>query len=296
MASAAVGAGSVRHSVIAGTWYPGDPKRLSAMIEGFLEKVPPHPLDGELIGLIAPHAGYVYSGQVAAYAYAHLRDRSFSKVIVVSPVHRVYPGRFAVTDKAYYETPLGLVPVDGELLQAIERHITLNRVAQDMEHSLEIQLPFLQHVMGDFALAPIMMGDQDWESARDLGQALAEAVRPAPDGAVRPAQDGTVRPARDGTLLVASTDLSHFHRHEEAQRLDQLVLDRITAYDPQGLARTLAMHQAEACGGGPVVAVMVAAQKLGANRALLLKHMDSSDVTGDNSSVVGYAAAALLRT
>jgi hypothetical protein len=175
---------------------------------------------------------------------------------------------------------LGLVPVDGELLQGIGRHITLNRVAHDMEHSLEIQLPFLQHVLGDFALAPIMMGDQDWESAFELGQALAE----------------TVRPAQDGTLLVASTDLSHFHRHEEAQRLDQLVLDRITSYDPQGLARTLAMHKAEACGGGPVVAVMVAAQKLGANRALLLKYMDSSDVTGDHSSVVGYAAAALLRT
>jgi AmmeMemoRadiSam system protein B len=276
----AAGRGSVRHSVIAGTWYPGDPKRLRATIDGFLDKVPPQPLEGELVGLVAPHAGYVYSGQVAAYAYAQLRNREFSKVIVVSPVHRVYPGRFAVTDKANYETPLGLVPVDEGLLQAIERHITLNRVAHDMEHSLEIQLPFLQRVLGDVTLAPIMMGDQDWESACELGQVLAEAVRPA----------------QDGVLLVASTDLSHFHRHEVAERLDQLVLDRITAYDPQGLARTLAMHEAEACGGGPVAAVMVAAEKLGSNRAVLLKYMDSSDITGDHSSVVGYAAAALLRT
>jgi AmmeMemoRadiSam system protein B len=133
-----------------------------------------------------------------------------------------------------------------------------------------------------------MMGDQDWESACELGQVLAEAVRPA--------QDGAVRPAQDGVLLVASTDLSHFHRHEVAERLDQLVLDRITAYDPQGLARILAMHEAEACGGGPVAAVMVAAEKLGSNRAVLLKYMDSSDITGDHNSVVGYAAAALLRT
>lgn len=268
---------SVRHSVIAGSWYPGNAKQLRAMIDEFLHNVPAQKLEGELVGLIAPHAGYIYSGQVAAYAYAQLRGRTFSRAVVVSPVHRIYPGRFAVTDKAFYETPFGLVPVDKELLQAIEQHITLNRVSQDMEHSLEIQLPFLQHLLGDFALTPIMMGEQDWESAMELGEALAKAIDKEP------------------ILLVASTDLSHFHRYEIAVRLDQLVLDHITAYDPEGLARTLAMQKAEACGGGPVMAVMVAAQKLGANRAVLLKYMNSGDVTGDRSSVVGYAAVALLR-
>ncbi len=286
--------GSVRRSVIAGTWYPGDPQRLRAMIAGFLDNVPPQPLEGELVGLVAPHAGYMYSGQVAAYAYAQLQGHVLSRVIVVSPVHRVYPGRFAITDKAYYETPFGLVPVDAELVQAVERHLTLNRVSRDMEHSLEIQLPFLQHVLGDLRLAPIMMGDQDWESAAELGQALAAAI--GQDKAVRPALDGGANGAHDGVLLVASTDLSHFHDYQVAKRLDQLVLDRITAYDPQGLVRTLTMHQAEACGGGPVAAVMVAAKKLGANRAVLLKYMNSGDVTGDRSSVVGYAAVALLRT
>lgn len=268
---------SVRRSVIAGSWYPGNAKQLQAMIDEFLNNVPLQKLEGELVGLIAPHAGYIYSGQVAAYAYAQLRSRAFSRVVVVSPVHRIYPGRFAVTDKAFYETPFGLVPVDTELLQAIEQDIALNRVSQDMEHSLEIQLPFLQHVLGDFALTPIMMGEQDWESAAELGQALAKAI------------------GKEPILLVASTDLSHFHRYEIAVRLDQLVLDRIVAYDPEGLARTLATQKAEACGGGPVMAVMVAAQKLGANRAVLLKYMNSGDVTGDRSSVVGYAAVALLR-
>ena len=269
---------SVRRSVIAGSWYPGDPKRLRSMIGNFLDNVPSQQLEGGLVGLVAPHAGYMYSGQVAAYAYAQLRGQAYSKVVVVSPVHRGYPGRFAVTDKSYYETPLGLVPVDAELVQAIERRIKLNRVSADMEHSLEIQLPFLQYVLGDFALAPIMMGEQDWDSASELGQALAEAT------------DG------DTALLVASTDLSHFHRYEVAVQLDQMVLDRITAYDPEGLARTLSMRKAEACGGGPVAAVMVAAEKLGANRAVLLKYMNSGDVTGDRSSVVGYAAAALLHS
>ncbi len=275
---------NVRHSVIAGSWYPGDPKQLRAMIDDFLTNVTVEPLKGELVGLIVPHAGYVYSGQVAAYAYAQLRKSVFSRAVIVSPVHRVYPGRFAVTDKAYYETPLGLVPVDGELVQGIERYVSLNPVSQDMEHSLEIQLPFLQHVLGDFALTPIMMGEQDWQSALELGQALASAI-------------GERRAAgHDGNLLVASTDLSHFYRYEVAVRLDQQALDCITAYDPECLARTLAMHKAEACGGGPVAAIMVAARQLGADHAVLLKYMNSGDVTGDRSSVVGYAAAALLRS
>lgn len=270
--------GTVRRSVIAGTWYPDDPQRLCAMINGFLARVPRQRLQGDLVGLIAPHAGYMYSGQVAAHAYAQLSTGAFSSVIIVSPVHRAYPGSFAVTEKAYYETPLGLVPLDEGLVQAIERRITLKRISQDSEHSLEIQLPFLQHVLGDFQLAPIMMGDQDWESASELGQALAQAID------------------QEDTLLVASTDLSHFHSYDLAVRLDQLVLDRITAYDPEGLSRILAMHKAEACGGGPVAAVMVAAQQQGADRAALLKYMNSGDVTGDRGSVVGYAAAALLRS
>jgi len=213
---------------------------------------------------------------VAAYAYAQLRGKSFPKVVVVSPVHRIYTGEFATTDKAHYETPLGLVPVDTECIAALEGLVRLNHVSQDMEHSLEIQLPFLQHILGNFALTPIMIGDQEWESAVRLGQALTKAVGQHP------------------ALLVASTDLSHFHRYETAVRLDKLVLDHITAYDPEGLSRTLDSHKAEACGGGPVVAVMLAAQGLGANRAVLLKYMNSGDVTGDHSSVVGYAAAALL--
>jgi AmmeMemoRadiSam system protein B len=278
MRVAAGSSGTVRRSVIAGTWYPDDPKRLRAMIDGFLACVPKQRLEGKLVGLVAPHAGYVYSGQVAAHAYAQLSAGAFSRVIVVSPVHRSYPGSFAVTEMAYYETPLGLVPVDGDLIQAIERHITLRRVPQDSEHSLEIQLPFMQCVLGDFRLAPIMMGDQDWQSASQLGRALAQALD------------------QEDTLLVASTDLSHFHSYDVAVSLDQLVLDRITAYDPEGLSRTLVMHKAEACGGGPVAAVMVAAEQQGADRAVLLKYMNSGDVTGDRSSVVGYAAAALLRS
>jgi AmmeMemoRadiSam system protein B len=271
---------NVRHSAIAGSWYPSDPRQLRAMIDGFLGEVPEQALAGDLVGLIAPHAGYVYSGQVAAYAYGLLRDHSFKRVVVVSPVHRMYSGRCAVTDKAYYETPFGLVAVDEDMVGRVERHVSLSRVSSDMEHSLEIQLPFLQHALGEFLLTPLMMGDQDWSSITELGQAMSEVI-----GGY----------GSDEVLLVASTDLSHFHHYDTAVQLDQRVLDRITAYDPEGLATALATRKCEACGGGPVAAVMVAAQHLGASRAVLLKYLNSGDVTGDRSSVVGYASAALLR-
>ena len=268
---------TIRHSVIAGQWYPGEPRQLRAMIDGFLAAVDTAPLPGELVGLIVPHAGYVYSGQVAAYAYAQLKGRKFNRVVVVSPVHRLYLGTLATTDKAYYETPLGLVPVDQEMVQALAVRQHLNRVAEDMEHSLEIQLPFLQHTLGEFRLMPVMMGDQDRQSAAELGAALAEVIGTEP------------------VLLVASTDLSHFHSYNAAVDLDQEIIRHIVALDAQGLARAVETDRGEACGAGPVMAVMTAALKLKAGRAVLLKYLNSGDVTGDRSSVVGYAAAALMR-
>lgn len=268
---------TIRHSVIAGQWYPGEPRQLRAMIDGFLASVDTAPLEGELVGLIVPHAGYVYSGQVAAHAYAQLKGRKFDRVVVVSPVHRMYLGRLATTDKAYYETPLGLVPVDREMVEALSVRQRINRVGEDMEHSLEIQLPFLQHILGEFKLTPIMMGDQDQQSATELGAALAEIIGSRP------------------VLLVASTDLSHFHPYNAAVHLDQEIVRHIVDLDAEGLARAVETDHGEACGAGPVMAVLIAALKLKANRAVLLKYMNSGDVTGDRSSVVGYAAAALMR-
>ena len=269
---------TIRHSVIAGQWYPGEPRQLRAMMDGFMAAVDTEPLQGELVGLIVPHAGYMYSGQVAAYAYAQLKGRQFKRVVVVSPVHRMYVGTLAVTDKAYYETPLGLVPVNREMVQALSVRQRINSVGEDMEHSLEIQLPFLQHTLGEFSLTPIMMGNQDKQSAAELGVALAEVIGTEP------------------VLLIASTDLSHFHRYEAAVHLDQEIVTHIVALDAEGLAHAVETDRGEACGAGPVMAVMIAALRLKADRAVLLKYMNSGDVTGDRSSVVGYAAAALMRS
>ena len=267
----------VRHSVIAGSWYPGTEGQLRKTVQGYLGDVEKEELDGELVGLISPHAGYIYSGQVAAYAYKQLDGVSYDAVAIISPVHRMFMGRFAVTSAAAYETPLGLVEVDVDLIEAMNKEIDLTHVAQDNEHSLEIQLPFLQVVLGEFKLLPIMMGDQGLSSCQKLGTALDKILK------------------GKNVLLLASTDLSHFHNYDAAMRLDEIVLERVRAYDPEGLVSDLERGKCEACGGGPVIAVMLAAQKLGANRAKVLKYMNSGDVTGDRSQVVGYMAAALYR-
>jgi AmmeMemoRadiSam system protein B len=268
----------VRRSVIAGSWYPGTEAQLLKTVQGYLDNVEKEELDGELVGLISPHAGYIYSGQVAAYAYKQLDGALYDAVAVISPVHHMLMGRFAITNATAYETPLGLVEVDGELVEAMDREIDLTRVSQDNEHSLEIQLPFLQAVLDEFKLLPIMMGDQELSSCQKLGAALAKVLK------------------GKNALLVASTDLSHFHSYGTAVRLDEIVLERVGAYDPEGLANDLRRGKCEACGGGPVIAVMLAAQGLGANRAKVLKYMNSGDVTGDHSQVVGYMAAALYQT
>ena len=265
----------VRHSVIAGSWYPGTEEQLRKTVQGYLDNVEKEELDGERIGLISPHAGYIYSGQVAAYAYRQLDGASYDAVAIISPVHRMFVGRFAATSAAAYETPLGLVEVDAELVEATDREVGLTRVPQDNEHSLEIQLPFLQVVLGEFKLLPIMIGDQELSSCQKLGTALARVLK------------------GKNVLLVASTDLSHFHNYDTAVRLDKIILEHVGSYDPEGLAKDLERGKCEACGGGPVIAVMLAAQELGANKAKALKYMNSGDVTGDRSQVVGYMAAAL---
>ncbi|MCG2768753.1 MAG: AmmeMemoRadiSam system protein B [Anaerolineae bacterium] len=273
-----VGGGRIRRSVIAGSWYPGTVDVLEGTITRYLGNVEPMGLTGELLGLIVPHAGYVYSGQVAAHAYRQLEGISFDRVVVVSPVHRMFVGQYGVVDADYYETPLGLVEIDALWVDALAGMVTVNQVLRDSEHSLEIQLPFLQHMLGEFKLLPIMMGDQSLESCRILAEALVRVM------------------GDERALLVASTDLSHFYRYSMALQLDGVVQKHVQEFDPEGLASALAAHRCEACGGGPMVTVMLAARSMGDSKAVVLKYANSGDVTGDHSQVVGYLAAAICRS
>jgi len=270
----------VRRPAVAGSFYPGDAQTLSRQVRDFLSRASKEEVAGEIIALVSPHAGYMYSGQVAAYAFKLIEGLKFDAVVVVAPSHRAYFQGASVYDRGGYETPLGVIPVEKELCRKLMQSGDLIRFvaqAHGQEHSLEVQLPFLQETLGKFHLVPIVIGDQTYRTCELIGQAIAKAVQ------------------GKKVLLVASTDLSHFHPYDRAVKMDNIILENLRNFDPQKLGQDLDSGKGEACGGGPVMAVMVAAKEGGANRARVLKYMNSGDVTGDRSSVVGYAAAVFYR-
>jgi MEMO1 family protein len=269
----------IRRSEIAGSWYPGDAKALKNTIEGYFRKAPDPAIPGKVVGLVAPHAGYSYSGQVAAYAYKLVRGETYDAVIVISPSHRYHFQGVSLYGGGGYETPLGVVPVNRDLSERLLAASTLIAdlpAAHTGEHALEIQLPFLQVALGAFTLAPLIMGSQDRKTCEALAAAIHQAAGP-------------------NVLIVGSSDLSHFHSYDEAVRLDKIVLDHLAGMDAPGLLRDLSMGRGEACGGGPAATALMAALKRGADRAEILRYANSGDVTGERGSVVGYAAAAFLK-
>jgi AmmeMemoRadiSam system protein B/AmmeMemoRadiSam system protein A len=277
---------AVRKPAVAGQFYTADPAALKKEILGYLDAARPPALGDETIAIVSPHAGYPYSGQVAAYGYKLVAGRAYDAVVVISPSHTEYFSHASVFSGAAYRTPLGDIPVDVELAKLIVSKSDLVRfdakghetgAFQRGEHSLEVQLPFLQVALGDFKLVPIVMGDQSAPVAEALGKALGEALRGS------------------NVLIVASTDLSHFHDDEKARELDGDFQKRLTLFDTPGLLRALASKSVEACGGGPVVSAMIAARSLGATKCVVLKYANSGDVTGDRSSVVGYLSAAMVK-
>ena len=270
----------IRKAAVAGSWYPSDPKVLASEIEGYLRATSSPSLPGRLVALISPHAGLSYSGPVAAHGYALLRGQRGLSVVLVGPSHHVAFEGLALCGSRAWETPFGAVPVDedlaGQLLDESPLFVEAARAHRD-EHSLEMQLPFLAHLVEGLRIVPILMGTQ----SRAEVNALADAR-------------GRVSPGR-GVLLVASSDLSHFHPARVANALDGIVVEHIERYDEEGLMVRLEASHEHACGGGPIVAVMRAARARNATRARVLRYGDSGDVGArDKSRVVGYLSAALI--
>lgn len=267
----------VRPSPIAGRWYPGSREQLAHTIDAFLDAAATTPIPGEILGVLAPHAGHRYSGQVAAYAFKLLRGLEVDRVALVGPSHHPYAAPIVTTGHDAYETPLGRVPVDREALNVLIPQMDIQPVRRDQEHALEIELPFLQRVLGEFSLIPLALIDQSLAMAEALGYALADVLR------------------GHRAVLVASSDLSHFYPQQVAHQLDQTVLDAVAAYDPAGVIRAEQQGQGFACGRGAIASVMIAAQALGADTAQVLDYATSGDVTRDYSQVVGYGAAVFYR-
>jgi AmmeMemoRadiSam system protein B len=271
---------NIRPSPIAGTWYPGHPDRLKRTINEFLDKVDTAVPKGKIWGVVAPHAGYRYSGQVAAHAFACLRTLQPELVVVISPLHSMHAAPLLTSAHDAYETPLGLVEVDRTAVTRLDQALRksglgLTAVANDQEHSLEIELPYLQQVLDDFKLLPIMIRDQSGETVHKLAQALAETITDV------------------NAVLVASSDLSHFYPQPLAAEFDTAVLNCLDRFDPQGILRAEDERTGFACGRGAIAAALWAAKALGANQVDILNYATSGDATGKFDSVVGYGAAVI---
>ena len=275
---------TVRPSPIAGTWYSAIPDKLRKTIDSYIEKATLPNLPGEVIALVAPHAGYQYSGSVAGHAFKAIAGRSFDTVAVISPMHQYYPQPVLTSAHRAYGTPLGEIPLATGKIANINTTlqdrigVSLTPIVNDREHSLEIELPFLQRaIKGDFNLIPIMIRDQSRTIAQSLGEILAEVL-----------QD-------ESCLLVASSDLSHFYPETTANQLDNRVLSVLENFSPEGLFDLKEQGKGHACGLAAIASVLWAARKLDAKDVTLLCYDTSAAATGDTSSVVGYGAAAVTR-
>ncbi len=276
--------GRTRTPAVAGSFYPAGAGDLVRMIDGFLAQATP-PALADVVAVIAPHAGYQFSGAVAAHSYALLKGRRVERVVIIAPSHVDSFDFSSIYDGAAYATPLGEIPVDQAFAARLAAALKVKpsgrghiAPGQRGEHAIEVQLPFLQRVASGFKLVPVVMGDQSYDACRALGLALADLIR-GPE-----------------TVIVASSDLSHYRSYAAATAVDRKTLRAIEEWDHLSLSRNLERQIWEACGGGPIVATMIAAEKLGARRATLLKYANSGDTAGGKSQVVGYGAMAFSKT
>jgi len=277
-----------RRPAQAGAFYPRSGEALRSEVErcfthrlgpGALQRVSDGPR--KIVAMVCPHAGYMYSGPVAAHAYARLAlDGKPDRIVILGPNHTGYGSGISVMKDGVWEMPMGGVDIDSELAERIVRSsriIDVDEQGHRYEHSIEVQLPFLQYLYGSgLRFVPVCMMMQDLETSREVGDAIAAALV-------------------DKGLIIASTDLTHYEPQKSAEKKDMMVIDAITGLDEARLQTVVEAQAVSMCGYGPVMAAVVAAKKLGATKAELLKYATSGDVSGDTSQVVGYASVVLTR-
>jgi AmmeMemoRadiSam system protein B len=271
---------NIRKAAVAGYFYPLDAAELSEQVTNLLNENKLDKNFNDVLGIIVPHAGYIYSGKSAAIAYNVLKEnRDFETAIILSPSHHEYFSGISIFDGNFYQTPLGNIPINKELATEIvnvSKTITFSNKGHKKEHAIEVQLPFLQTIKRDFSIVPIVIGNQSTQFLQDLSNVLSQIV------------DGRV-------VIIVSSDLSHFHKKEKAFEMDKIVVDRINNMEFPELYNDLANNNCEACGGGGIVALLECADIIGEYKAEVLSHTDSGEVSNDNSSVVGYLSAVIFR-
>jgi hypothetical protein len=271
---------AIRPPAVAGLFYPGNTATLRRAVESMLRDASAElsPASGRVVGAIVPHAGYQYSGRTAATVYHLLASEAIDTVVFVGPSHREAFRGSAVFPGSAFATPLGNAAIDEELAAALSAaggSVVASAAGHRQEHAIEVQVPFLQVVCPKARIVAVTMGDQSVRSCDELADALSAVL------------------AGRSATMIASSDLSHYHPYDEAVHLDRIVASHVRTYQVERLQDDLQHDRVEACGGGPMVAVMKAARTLGATKATVLHACNSGDVTGDRSGVVGYLSAIL---
>jgi len=273
----------VRRAEWAGRLYPSSPGQLSAMLKDYLDKAEIDEVPSNIVALIAPHAGYIYSGHVAAYAFKAIKDMDLDTIVVVAFNHRKRYDAISVYDRGLFETPLGPLEVDRNLARKLilsHDKIYFNPEAFENEHSGEAMLPFIRYVFKDkkIKIVPLLVGYQTYENAEILGNSLYKVLKD-----------------KKNVMILGSTDMSHFHNYDEANKIDDHAIEILKELDPEALFEKAQTKECEFCGRGPVIATMIAAKMLGANSIKILKYANSGDVTSKKDSVVGYLSAAFYK-
>lgn len=270
-----------RKPAVAGAFYPANPQRLSSMIESYLNEAAEGLKPNSIVGVVSPHAGYVYSGPVAAFSFRPLMGSDATLAVVLAPSHRARFNGAAYIAEGVYESPLGDVEIDATVGNALKdkKYFTHLPEAHQIEHSLEVQVPFLQKVLHSFSLVPVIVGTTELEICAGIADDLAQVLK--------------VEERR--CIIVISTDLSHYHSYDQARVMDKRFIDVLESFDEKKVKEVLSGGKAEACGEGPVLAGMALCRKLGARFVKILKYATSGDTAGDKSQVVGYLSAAFIR-
>jgi hypothetical protein len=270
-----------RQTLVAGAFYPGEQKSLDKQVSEFLSKVELEDKYKNILGIISPHAGYMYSGQCAAYGFKALQQRQFDRAVLIAPSHRVGGFRFSVGDYDEYETPLGNLEVDK---QAVSKLLELSGFdfipsAHSSEHSLEVQLPFLKKINPEAKIVPIVYGNQNPLNSKELAEILVEQFKDE----------------LDTTVFIISSDLSHYYDGFSAELMDKKLIESVEKADIDRLENALSTHQVEACGFGGILTILHLSKKLGYSQIDTLNYTHSGKITLDNSQVVGYMATAIYK-
>lgn len=261
----------IRKPAVAGQFYEGEAKRLKRQIEQYIE---PQAKKEDVLGIMVPHAGYMFSGKVAGTVYSRINlPQTF---IIIGPNHHGIGAPVAIMSEGIWETPLGTVAIDREIAQKI---LTTSKIVQEdttahlYEHSLEVQIPFMQYLGGDFQIVPITLRDYNQKTCQNLGETISQAVKES----------------KKKIIIVASSDMTHYESQQAAQKKDKLLIEEILKLNPEGLLRAVEQYQVTMCGSGPTAVMLFACKNLGAKKAGLTLYNTSGDTTGDYDAVVGYA-------